>query len=194
MKTRDPADRLVDRYLSDLEHALRALPPSRRRQIVEEISDHIAQGRAASGIDDEASVRALLDRVGDPETIAEEAGAIPDRPRRSDAFVSWLLLLGGFLFVVGWFVGVFLLWSSDTWRLREKLLGTLVLPGGLLGVAALGVVPSSVSVCSGTSTSSPHCVSHGFSLPFPVGIGLLFVLLVAPMVTAVHLERMRGRP
>ena len=42
-----------------------------------------------------------------------------------------LLLIGIMLFAVGWLVGVILLWSSPIWRLRDKFLGTLVVPGGL---------------------------------------------------------------
>lgn len=128
MKTRPSADRIVERYLADLDRALAGLAASRRREVVEEVSAHIAEGRALLEGDDETSVRALLDRVGEPEAIAAEAGATnaSTSSRRSDAWVPWLLLTGGFAFVVGWFVGVGLLWSSSTWRLRDKLLGTLV--------------------------------------------------------------------
>jgi hypothetical protein len=35
------------------------------------------------------------------------------------------------VFLVGWLVGVVLLWSSTVWTLRDKLIGTLVIPGGL---------------------------------------------------------------
>ncbi|HUY57115.1 MAG TPA: hypothetical protein VMV12_04735 [Candidatus Micrarchaeaceae archaeon] len=189
MTTRTPAETLVSRYLADLDRALRSLAAPRRRQIMEEISAHIAEGRAELDGDDEAGVRALLDRVGDPELIAEEAGASAEPPRGSDAWVPWLLLVGGFLLVVGWFAGVLLLWTSHAWGLRDKLLGTFVLPGGLLGLVVLGGFPTSVGECSGTST----CVSSGFSLPFPLGIVLLLVALVAPLATAWHLDRIRRR-
>jgi hypothetical protein len=33
--------------------------------------------------------------------------------------------------VVGWVIGVVLLWLSPTWTAREKLIGTFVVPGGL---------------------------------------------------------------
>ena len=42
-----------------------------------------------------------------------------------------LLLVGQVLGGIGWVVGVGLLWWSSVWRLRDKLLGTLVVPGGL---------------------------------------------------------------
>lgn len=57
---------------------------------------------------------------------APGAGAEPERRAVS------LLLAGGLLLVVGWFVGVVLLWRSRVFTLQDKLLGTLVLPGGVL--------------------------------------------------------------
>lgn len=43
-----------------------------------------------------------------------------------------LLLAGGLLLVVGWFVGAVLLWRSRVFTWQDKLVGTLVLPGGVL--------------------------------------------------------------
>jgi len=219
MKTRSDADKTVDRYLSELDKALRGVAAPRRRQIVEEISDHIAEGRSLLDDEDEAGIRILLERVGDQETIATEAAGTTElcgSARRGDAWVPWLLLLGGFALVVGWFVGVGLLWSSSTWRVRDKLLGTFVLPGGLLSVLLLGQLGSSVTACSsgvqvshvplpvapGSTLVAPHpsavgphalahCVTTGFSFPLPIGIIVLAVALVAPIFVAIHLERVR---
>jgi hypothetical protein len=198
VKTQTNADKLVDRYLADLDHAMGRTSPSKRHQIVEEISAHISEGRASLDIDDEVSVRALLDRVGDPEDIAAEAGATSMPPRRADGWVVWLLLLGGFAAGVGWFVGVALLWSSPTWRTRDKLLGTFVPPGGLLGLFLLGILPGSSRNCSSgeVAIGQPavmRCVTHGFSFPWPIGIALLVGALCAPILVAVHLEGVRRR-
>jgi hypothetical protein len=197
VKTQTNADRLVDRYLAELDRAMGRLSPSKRRQIVEEISAHISEGRASLDSDDEVSVRALLDRVGEPEDIAAEAGATSMPPRRGDAWVVWLLLLGGFAAGIGWFVGVALLWSSPTWRTRDKLLGTFVPPGGLLGLFLLGITPGSSTSCSSAAAPGQqavtHCVTHGFSFPLPIGIALLVGALVAPILVAVHLEGVRRR-
>jgi hypothetical protein len=197
MKTRSNSDKLIDRYLSRLDRALGDLPSSRRGQIIEDVASHITEGRSALDDEDETSIRALLDRVGDPDAIAEEAGVAPASARRADAWVPWLLLLGGFAFVVGWFVGVGLLWSSRTWQVRDKLLGTFVLPGGLFGLVVLTGRASSVTACSGSSQVGQrpvmHCVTSGFSFPLPVGILVLVIVLVAPIITAVHLERVRRR-
>ncbi|HEY5051732.1 MAG TPA: hypothetical protein VII50_12595 [Acidothermaceae bacterium] len=195
MKT--TADALVDRYLAELDHAMARLSVTKRHQILAEVSSHISEGRASLDTDDPASVRALLDRVGDPDAIATEAGATRAPARRSDAWVPWLLLFGGFAAAVGWFVGVGLLWSSHTWRTRDKLIGTLILPGGLLGLFILGTHPSSGASCSSTTASDgqsvTHCVTHGFSFPWPLGIVVLVVALVAPIATSVHLQAVRRR-
>jgi hypothetical protein len=53
-----------------------------------------------------------------------------------------LLLLGGIVLpLLGWLVGVFLLWASPVWSPRDKWLGTLVLPGGLAGAVILPLFP-----------------------------------------------------
>ncbi len=50
------------------------------------------------------------------------------------------LLLGGLLLVgIGWLVGVALLWMSRVWSTRDKLVGTFLLPGGLLCAALLAI-------------------------------------------------------
>jgi uncharacterized membrane protein len=204
MMTKSEIDRLVAGYLARLELALSDLPRSRSRQIIEEVSSHIAEGVAALETKDEAGVRSVLDRVGDPADIALEAGSSELRPRVrwADAVVPWLLLLGGFVFVVGWILGVGLLWSSSTWRVREKVLGTLVFPGGLCGsLFGLGMlvagVPGSFQTCSGVPSSGQpvvmHCVTSGFTLAPAVGTLIIILALIPPVAVAVHLERVRRR-
>jgi hypothetical protein len=43
-----------------------------------------------------------------------------------------LLLIGGFFLGIGWIVGAVLLWRSNTWTVADKLIGTLLWPGGLV--------------------------------------------------------------
>jgi HAAS domain-containing protein len=203
MRTQAGADQLVDRYLSQLDRALGGLSTSRRHQIVEEISAHIGQSRALLDHDDEAGVRALLDRVGDPEAIAAEAGMseVSTSSRRRDAWVPWLLLFGAlpgvasWVLTVGWFVGIGFLWSSRAWKVRDKFLGTLVIPGGLLPLGILLLHPVAGSTC--TSHGGPgiptvtHCVTSGFTLPPVIAVIVFVVVLVAPIGMAIHLERAR---
>ena len=107
------ADELVADYLDRLERALAEFPSARRRELVQEISEHIADARAALESETEADVRNLLDRMGEPADIAAEAREAPAVPpaaaaaparRRSSALdvaALILLLVGGVVFPVG---------------------------------------------------------------------------------------------
>jgi hypothetical protein len=78
--TATKTDELVADYLHRLETVLRPLPTSRRDQLLSEISEHIDEGLAGAEGQSEASVRELLDRLGDPEDIAD--AALTDEPTR----------------------------------------------------------------------------------------------------------------
>jgi hypothetical protein len=168
------ADQLVASYLAHLQAALHDLPTARREELLEQVSEHIATARAELGPHaSEADIRLLLERLGDPATIAAEAGQRPDEPtepprtRRGWMEVAALILLpiGGIIIpVLGWFVGVALLWSSPRWSVRDKWLGTLVVPGGLALPGALGGLAVSTQGCS----SAPVPVSPVPVSPTPV--------------------------
>ena len=68
-------DRLVADYLAQVQRATADLPPSRRNELVGDLREHIETRRAELPTETEAEVRAILDRLGDPVSIAEEAGA-----------------------------------------------------------------------------------------------------------------------
>lgn len=138
--------------------------------------------------------------------------ARPTSARRIDAWVPWLLLFGGIVgyliggagpgpraFIVAalaWLAGVAALGSSSTWSTRDKVLGTFVVPGGLLGAFALVGRPVTSAACTahgGPGMPTIEQCTGGTSLPPTAGILVLAVLLVAPVVMAVHLERVRRR-
>jgi len=205
MKRNADTDEIIDAYLSDLKEALSGIPASRRNQIVTEIAEHIEEGRQMLDVENDLTVRALLDRIGDPAEIAAEAGSVPHQTsrRRSDPWVPWLLLLGGViglafpLLAVAWLVGVALLWTSTTWNIGQKLVGTFVLPGGLLPLAYLLLRPAAVTSCSGYSAPGvptiEHCSTTGFTLPPLIGIPIFLVALVAPILTTAYLVRIERR-
>jgi hypothetical protein len=211
-------DQLVSDYLGRLETAAAVLPPDRRIELLEEIREHIDAARAAGAAADEAAVRTLLDRLGDAEEIVGAArddqapphtvGATapqtmaPTRPGTGLEITAVLMLtVGSFIPLIGWAVGVILLWSSRRWRTGEKLLGTLVVPGGpavVLWLGVLGVLPG--QVCSGTTrqragvmqSAEPYCTGFAFS-PW-IGLPLLLTALIAPFVVAgVLVARARAR-
>jgi uncharacterized membrane protein len=130
-------DQLVDDYLDQLEQELRDVPRARRRELVDEIAQHIADGGAHS----EAELRTLLDRLGEPADIADEARERFGITPRSDTGYPWfetvalILLLPGSFVPFGWIAGVVMLWMSRRWTRGDKLIGTFVVPGGVGWVA-----------------------------------------------------------
>lgn len=211
--TTSTVDRLVTDYLVRLEMAGAALPPERRDELLEEISSHITTARASGAAADEAAVRTLLERLGQPEVIAAAAlddspstdvppGGVSTRPPSTALELAAVMMLtvGSFLPVVGWLVGLVLLWVSSRWTAAEKLLGTLVVPLGPGGVIVLaGLLPTQSCSSSGTVTQGSGSdaintvatteVCTGFALPVWLGVPLFVVALVAPIVTAIVLYR-----
>ncbi len=181
-------DRLIQEYLDRLSAAAGTLPSAQRDELVAEIREHIHVTLSQSEDQGEATVRTVLDRLGAPEDIAREAGAGP-RPesRRVAAFelvAVVLLLIGGIVLpVLGWIVGAVLLWASARWTTRDKVIGTLVVPGGLAVAAWSLLFASSTSVCSPDGT----CQTSG--TPAGVAVTLALVGTIGPIVSAVYLLR-----
>ncbi len=196
---RPTTERLVDDYLKQLDSELADLSRLRRQEIVEEISQHIAEALAASPSPDEVEVRTLLERLGDPAEIAGEArerfGVQPRKSRVLEIATLLLLLVGGVVLpVIGWLIGVVLLWVSDAWDSRDKLIGTLVVPGGLLlPLALLTIVTSAGGGCSTPvpTTGAPEAAACGSGSGGINVLGLIAMtlLLIVPLVTTAYLAR-----
>lgn len=189
------ADQLVHEYLSRLASALQGVPPSRRDEILQEISNHIADERAQLHADSDAAVLNLLDRIGDPAEVAaaarDDAESSPQPTRR----IGPVEVLAVVLTPLIWPVGVILLWLSPAWNTRDKLIGTLAPPGGYgLAVFALPVLLfQGMSVCT-AGTDTPETCTGLMAQPMWVQIvvdvalvGGLLLLLVLPMLTAIYL-------
>jgi uncharacterized membrane protein len=195
------ADKLVEDYLKRLKAETSALPRTARRELIQEISDHIAEARADVSAASEAEIRTVLDRVGEPAMIAAEARerfGIGGRPRRVEIAALILLPIGGVVLpMLGWLVGVTLLWISNAWTTRDKVIGTLVVPGGLLLPLALGVLTSESGSCieisSGGGPTTARTCDDGASAPGIIQIALIVVLVLAPLATTVYLARRMRR-
>jgi hypothetical protein len=210
--TNSTADRLVDDYLTRLAGASQALPPDGRTESLAEIRGHIAASLSGATDADEAAVRTMLDRLGDPADIVAaavendppEPPSVPGTQGRRPGIglevgAVVMLTAGSLVPVIGWVVGLMLLWSSGVWRRSEKLLGTLIVPGGPGLALLIATLPG--QTCSSTSSSTtsgqvattgPVCT--GFALPPALGIALMLFVLIAPIVVAVVLiNRARAR-
>src|SRR3954452_7606151 len=97
------------------------------------------------------------------------------------------------LLPVVWVVGVVLLWRSPVWTTRDKLIGTLVVPGGLAYVnyVAVDTVLALIEGCE----PKGRC-SVGIAID-PVSAVVLGALTVLPLASAIYLairaDRRRAR-
>lgn len=131
-------DRLAADYLDRVRIALASLPLERRDEIVADLREHI-DAAVAERPGDEAFLRTVLDRLGDPAAIAAEAREAypwpqPPPPPRSYAleyFAVFLLTAGSIVFpFAGWTGGVVLAWLSHVFTRGEKVFATLCVPFG----------------------------------------------------------------
>ncbi len=201
MSEHTSSDQIIEQYLGDLREALRIVNPRVSREFVAEIEQHIIEGRASLESGDEVGLRNLLDRIGSPTSLANELKEVeaPRTVSAMDRATPWLILFGGFAFGFGWLVGLYGLWSSKTWRIWDKLLGTFIWPGGLLGTFYFFLIPLSTTACSGfqgpgQTTPTMTCVHSGMTV-LPRGLQFFagFVIVAAPIFTSVRLGTVLSR-
>jgi uncharacterized membrane protein len=184
----DTRPHAVGEYLRQLERSLKDLPADRRSEIVGEIEDHIENLLTDLGPQPgEADVRNVLERVGAPEVIAAEArdDAEPARARANWTDIGAVLLLP--IPFLGWIVGAVLLWLSDVWSTRDKLIGTLAGPG----MFVLGLLVT-IASSSGAASDSGEVGGAGLG---PIEVLVLALLLLAPLAAAIYLAlKLRREP
>lgn len=204
-----PDNPIVGDYLRRLEEAARDLPADRRAELVRDVREHIAVATAEAPPASDAETLQMLDRLGEPEEIVGSAraegglavsGPAPSLPRNVahpalDGLTVALLLVGGFIVGIGWLAGVVLLWSSPTWRLRHRIAGTFVVPGGLLLPAFMGLFsngsctqtarPVRSGAGPGAGAGAQHCSTVGPA----IGLGVGLVLAAASISCAIYLAR-----
>jgi hypothetical protein len=175
-------------YVKRLKKAARRLPRARRNELIGEIESHLTEALPAGASGAEALN--VLERLGGPEQIVAEAESEAKetpRPGMRESLAVILLLFGGFLFLVGWFVGLHLLWSSRFWTMRDKLVGALLVPGGLLPAVVLD--GAGVQTCGrGRKGAPPECTPYISPTLRAVMIAGLIVLIVLPVISAVYLS------
>jgi hypothetical protein len=185
---------VTNSYLAELTLALRVLPVEVRREIHSGIAEELR------GLDaEEASQR--IEELGDPTYIAAaalnevDAGTFSLSESTQDKLwytltTVFALLFGSVLALVGWFGGVILLWNSKTWTLRDKIIGTALVPfGPFLPFAFVGLWAPVYSSLSEVNADGSEVFVQG-DWDFPAGVGgviLGAVLLIAPFVTFVYL-------
>ena len=168
-------------YLAELERELRGLPSPLADDILTGVREELR------GLDDESAAERIA-ALGDPAAIAAAARAeMPSRRRDTPGYTTLTILLigvGGFIVpILGWIVGIGLLWNSRTWVLRDKLVATVVVPVcALLSVGIAALVP--VQAASGGLNPL---------LPTNAHAGLLVAATVLPVASAIYLAVRAGQ-
>lgn len=151
---------VVRSYLAALEAAMTGVP----REVADDIIAGVAEELDGLSAADAA---ARIEELGDPVFIATEArsggepvlepATTPSPAATSPsayAIVTVLfLILGGFVIpVIGWVIGVVLLWASPVWTTRQKWAGALAGPVvALVGVALFVSISLLATVASAGS-------------------------------------------
>jgi len=162
---------VVRSYLHELEGALRGMPAAERQEIIGGVREEL------TGLD-EAAASERIELLGDPAFIAaqarEAAGDVTPAGRESFGYAvvaSLLVAFGGIVVpILGWIVGLGMVWFSRTWSVGEKLIGTLAAPVlGAIGVAVSLLLETSATAESASPTfGSSFSFAHGSLLIVPV--------------------------
>lgn len=191
------AEAMIEGYLARLRAAAADLPAASRDELLDDVRSHIAEARAREAQETDASILNILDRLGEPSVVVadlrERLGIRPSEPYRPGLLEIAAIVLLPFL----WPIGVILLWVSPAWKPRDKVIGTLVPPGGYLSVLGLGfaaVGTGGAAMCSGspstvgTPSVDVTCNVPGPSLWFQAVVAIIAVIIFAlPLITAGYL-------
>jgi hypothetical protein len=127
---------------------------------------------------------------------AAEAGLRPSG-RLENAAIAVLLVGSLVLPIFGWLAGIALVWLSDVWTNRDKLVATFVPPGGFFPAVYIAFGSGTTGDCTGGSTADgrvwEHCTGGPSALTQALWIAALAVLAIAPIVTAAYLSRQAKR-
>lgn len=195
----DPFRHLIERYLSEVDEALGDLPPARRREILDDLRAHIRDALAAITDPNEAAVRSILDRLGTPDQLARKAreriGIVdslpePETARRPGIFETIAVVATAII----WPIGLVLVWISDRWRTRDKVIAAAVPVLGF-AFAMLMLIPASFGVVTGTAFA-PQATPVALLTPAATAglILLLGSLFGTPFLSAVYLADQLRRP
>jgi len=179
-----------DAYLAELERLLANADPVTRQELVDGIREELA------GLSPEEA-DARLRELGDPAYVAvgmlaetRDAAPAPARAAEQDGDAAWypvvtvlLLTVGGVIVpVLGWIVGLIMLWAARGWRTLHKVAGTVIAllgPGMLLaGLVATGTTQVTQVNPAGGGDSPNPLIPPMVEAPFPTWWMLAIVVLV----------------
>ncbi len=191
----------VRSYLAALEARLAHLPTDQSAEIMFGVREHIAEALERGG----KSLSEVLASLGRPDDVlaglpGSDTTALPamqqpvpqQQPRppyQSSTFwlvaTAILLPFGIFLAGVGYLFGLAGLWMGTRWKLWEKIAGTLLFPGGVLGAMYLSLLPVWNTPVD-TRSGAPEVSLQDVMLP-GMSLGASVVTAFIPVIVAVYL-------
>ena len=147
------------------------------------------KARAREPEETDAAVMNILDRLGEPAEVVADArerlGIRLAQPYRPGVLEIAAVILVPFL----WPVGVILLWISPAWNWRDKLIGTLVPPGGYIGLSYILLAgPTSVRSCGTITDQAGHIIQSSCTgpaeLPGVLLVPLTILVFGSPLISA----------
>lgn len=207
-------DAEVRNYLASLEARLAQLPADQLEEILFGVQEHIAEalergGQSTAEIlaglgspDDIAAGLGGSDPEGSGPYVSATplAGSqfppsalqLPHPAQRHQSSTLWavvtciLIPFGGFLAGIGWLFGVAGLWMGTRWKTWEKIMGTVLIPGGVPGALLLAILPVRQTLSFGSPGDEVIISDYnplGFSLPELA----IAVVLALPIIVALYL-------
>jgi hypothetical protein len=161
-------------------------------------TDRLSGGRRRAGTvrsnETDAGLLTLLDRLGDPADLAaeerERLGIRTGTPARAGLLEVGALVLTPLI----WPVGVILLWASSAWNTRDKLIGTLIPPGGLftsMFVPVVFLAAARGQACGGGTSGSRHfattCTGSGGGIEGVLLFVASILILLSPILTGIYM-------
>lgn len=187
------ASDVISGYLARLEREASDLPRRERQELLDGIREHIREAREAMPEETDAHLLTLLDRLGHPaDLVDEERARLGMRPREANkpGFIEYGALI---LTPLIWPIGVILLWTSRAWNTRDKLIGTLLPPGGLFTsltvvlIVGLALPAQSCTTHYGVGRTVTHCTSRVHEIDGLLLAAFLILVFFSPIVTGVYM-------
>jgi hypothetical protein len=217
-------DAILKDYLDNLRMLSTSLPVDARTELLAGVSEHIDAARDAGEVETPDQAKKLVVRLGDPAELVRaswasnpsafaSSGADEIRgpntvaAHRQARTVLLLLTIGSVVPLLGWLWGVTIVWTSERWSRRSRLVAALVVPGGPLAalVVSLWLARKTEVTCSSGSSGTTQglngtvstevndsaACTHAALTPW-LGIVIVVILLSASIIGPLYVCS-RGR-
>lgn len=156
-------NRLVRDYLKRLDAALKERTSVlSRKEVVDEVRQHIEEAWASLPNHSRADLLNILERLGEPESLAREYAEDDARgskqPKTSLDLPAIAVVILTALF---WPIGILLAWVSNRWLVRDKAIATLLVVGGFV-LFVLMITPAQSSGGTSGMSYEPADKANGY--------------------------------